>query len=69
MMLKPETLAVIEPRLIAASAVVDIWPTEMTDAMIRLNSSTWVLLKVESNVKNNHCGTAQTLTQKLVMHI
>jgi hypothetical protein len=43
MILKPETLAVIEPRLIAARAVVDIWPMEMTDTMMRLNSRRWVL--------------------------
>lgn len=37
-MLKPVTLAVMEPRLIAASAVVEICPIEMTEAMTRLYS-------------------------------
>jgi len=41
--LKPETLAVIDPKVMAASAVVDIWPIEITEDMMRLNSNTWVL--------------------------
>ena len=41
--LKPDTLAVIEPREIAARADVDIWPMETTDTMTREYSRTWVL--------------------------
>ena len=44
-MLKPETLAVIEPRLIAAKAVVERWPIEMTGTMTSVYSSKWVLTR------------------------
>jgi hypothetical protein len=43
-MLKPETLAVMDPRLIAARAVVERWPIEMTGTMTNVYSSKWVLL-------------------------
>ena len=42
-MLKPETLAVMDPRLIAANAVVERWPIEMTGTMTSVYSSKWVL--------------------------
>lgn len=44
MMLKPETLAVIDPRLIAAKAVVDRWPMEITGTMTRVYSNKCVLI-------------------------
>ena len=43
MMLKPDTLAVIEPSEIAARADVDIWPMEITETMTREYSRTCVL--------------------------
>ena len=43
MILNPETLAVIEPRVEAARAVVDKWPIETTEAMTSEYSKTWVL--------------------------
>lgn len=44
MMLKPETLAVMEPSVDAARAVVDKCPIEMTDAITREYSNRCVLL-------------------------
>ncbi len=43
MILRPDTLAVIDPSVIAARAVVDKCPTESTEAMTRLYSNTCVL--------------------------
>lgn len=43
MMLKPVTLAVIDPNVMAARAVVDKCPTKRTDALTRLYSSRCVL--------------------------
>lgn len=43
MILYPETLAVMDPRVEAARAVVDKCPRETTDAITREYSSTWVL--------------------------
>ena len=40
MMLYPETLAVMDPKVEAASAVVDKCPIETTDAITREYSST-----------------------------
>ena len=42
-MLSPETLAVIEPRVAAASAAVERWPMETTEATTSEYSSTCVL--------------------------
>ncbi len=42
-MLKPLTLAVMEPREMAASAVVEMCPIVITDTMTREYSKTWVL--------------------------
>ena len=43
MTLKAEILAVIEPRLRAASAVVEIWPIETTDTVAKEYSRRWDL--------------------------
>lgn len=43
MILNPVTLAVIDPNVAAASAVVDICPMEITEAMTREYSMTWDL--------------------------
>ena len=43
MMLYPETLAVIEPSVDAARAVVDRWPMDTTEAMTSEYSSRCVL--------------------------
>ena len=43
MMLNPDTLAVMEPIVAAANAVVDKWPSETTDASCRLYSRICVL--------------------------
>lgn len=43
MMLKPETLAVMDPKVAAASAAVEICPIEMTEATTKLYSRTCVL--------------------------
>lgn len=40
MMLRPETLAVIEPNVAAASAAVDKWPMETTEATTNEYSKT-----------------------------
>jgi len=41
---KPETEAVIEPRVIPARAAVERWPIEITEATIKEYSSSWVLV-------------------------
>ncbi len=51
MMLKPDTLAVIDPREMAASADVDIWPMDTTETTTREYSRTCVLdgVRIEKN--------------------
>lgn len=45
-MLKPLTLAVMEPREMAASAVVEMCPIVITDTITREYSKTWVLRRI-----------------------
>jgi hypothetical protein len=40
---KPETEAVMEPRVIPARAAVERWPIEITDATNKEYSSSWAL--------------------------
>ena len=51
MMLKPDTLAVIDPSVDAARAVVDRCPRETTDAITNEYSRTWVL---ENSCQNRY---------------
>jgi hypothetical protein len=46
--LKPETLAVMDPKLTAARALVDKCPIEMTETMTREYSRRWVLRSHDS---------------------
>lgn len=45
-------LDVIDPRVIAARAVVERWPIETTEAITRLYSSMCVLRKQADNIQN-----------------
>lgn len=47
-MLKPLTPAVMEPRVMAARAVVEMWPIDTTETITREYSSKWVLQGCES---------------------
>ena len=45
-MMYPVTLAVIDPSVDAANAVVEICPIETTDAITREYSNAWVLFNI-----------------------
>ena len=54
-MLRPVTADVMDPRLMAANAVVEMCPTEMTGTNTRLYSTIEALLSVWINALEKFC--------------
>jgi hypothetical protein len=52
MMVKPVTLAIMNPIVVAERATVEIWPMETTDEIIMLYSKTYVLAERFSSTDN-----------------
>ena len=62
-MLNPETLAVIEPNLIAARAVVERWPMDITGTITSVYSSKWVLRMRRVRARPGKTTSLETLTR------